>query len=438
MLLVNDMQTYKEISIFALFIVVNTIMSVNQWSALPIGNTFMMWAINACILFLLFKEMWYQRSEIFQGRYIICTLFLIWALIGSIRGFFVAENYWEYKQLVEGTFCLSLPLFAFAFADEEINLIVLKKWNKWMVPLFFLFFVWVIPPGIYHFLIWPIFIYGIFARNLPKYWLVGIILLFALMATVGISSRAQLLKVAASVGLAFAFYFRTFLTERIVKLAHWLFYIGGIALLFLGITGQYNIFEALESNEGSYTEVTTDEEGNRVIEDAAADTRTFIYQEVISSAIMHDYVWTGRTPARGNDSLAFGKQTAEELNTGKYERHSNEVCHPNVFTWLGLIGMLLYSLIYLQASWLAIYRSNSFALKLMGCFIAFHWALGWIEDFNRFDIQNIMLWMCIAMCLSDRFRSMDDEYFSDWLYCIFHNTEIIEDTEESITDQPEI
>lgn len=415
----------RQINLLAFLIVFNTIMSVNQWSALPIGNTFVVWTVNACILLFLLKEMWHQKSEIFRIRYIICTLFLSWAYIGTIRGIDVAENYWEYKQLVEGTFCLSLPLLIYSFADENVCLKVLRKWNQWMLPLFFLFFIWVIKPGTYHFLIWPVFLYGIFAKNLPKPWLIGIFLVFLAMLEFGITDRAQMIKVLATSGLAFLFMFRGYFSRKLLRFVHWGFYVGGITLLVLGVTGEYNVFEKLENEKGKMTTISTDKEGNRVIEDAAADTRTFIYQEVISSAINHDYIWTGRTPARGNDSFFFGKEIAEDLGTNKYERHSNEVCHPNVFTWLGLIGMLLYSFIYLQASWLAIYRSNSHALKVLGCFIAFHWAMGWIEDQNRFNISNIFLWMCIAMCLSERFRMMDDDDFYYWFYCIFHNEEYI-------------
>lgn len=420
----------KEVSIFSTFTVFNTILSIGQWSALPIGNTFIMWSVDFVLLFFLVKEMLGHGSKVFSKRYILCTLFIIWTIIGSIRGYLVAENYWEYKQLVEGTLALSLPIFAFTFCDQRITIAVLSKWNSWMVPLFFLFFIWVVQGGAYHFLIWPVFIYGIYAKYLPKYWIIGIFFVFVAMTTVGISNRAQLIKVAATMGLACTFIFHNYWTAKFVHLLHWGFYLGGITLLILGITGQYNVFEEMESSEGKVTTVTLDEEGNKVIEDAATDTRTFIYQEVILSAIKHDYIWTGRTPARGNDSFMFGKKIAEDTGTNKYERHSNEVCHPNVFTWLGLIGMLLYSFIYIQASWLALYRSQSYAMKIMGCFVAFHWALGWIEDFNRFDIQNIMLWLCIAMCLSEKFLKMDDNYFYAWIYCIFHNAEMIEETED--------
>lgn len=414
------MKTYKQVQIFAFFIVFNTILSINQWSTMPIGNTATTWIINAVIIFLLVKDMLFKRSEISKKRYITCTLFLLWAAISGLRGYFVAENYWEQKQLVEGLFALSLPLFVFAFNNPSTNTKVLKTWNKWIIPLFLIFFVWVMDAGAYHFLIWPIFFYGIYSKYLPFRWKLFILTVFATMLTVGIINRAQAVKVVATSGLALAFYFKSYFSKKIINLLHWAFYIIMIILLYLGISGQYNIFEAIEGNSGKFTEQRIDEEGNLVIDDASADTRTFIYQEVISSAIENDYIWTGRTPARGNDSFSFGKHLAEDLGTNKYERHSNEVCHPNIFTWLGLIGMLLYSIIYLQASWLALYRSKSYAMNILGCFVAFHWALGWIEDINRLDVTNIFMWMCIAMCLSEDFRNMDDEQFKDWFHHLFH------------------
>lgn len=159
--------------------------------------------------------------------------------------------------------------------------------------------------------------------------------------------------------------------------------------------------------------------GQVVEDDLSADTRTFIYIEVIKSALQHNYVIGGRTPARGNDSMAFGALNAEELKTGKYERHSNELCHTNIFTWLGLIGVVLYSLIYLRSSYLAVYKSNNIYIKFLGCFIAFRWAYGWIEDINRFDIANISLWMMIAMGLSVQFRNMNNKEFANFIKKIF-------------------
>jgi hypothetical protein len=191
-----------------------------------------------------------------------------------------------------------------------------------------------------------------------------------------------------------------------------------VVLLILGFTGIFNPFVDLSSNEGKYVENKV-VNGQKVEDDLSADTRTFIYAEVISSAIKHNYILWGRTPSRGNDSETFGAANAEDLKTGKYERYSNEVCFTNIFTWLGLVGLVIYSLIYLRSSYLAVYKSNSIYMKLLGVFISFRFLYGWVEDANSFQIMSISLWMMIAMGLSSDFRKMNNYDFKKWVYSIF-------------------
>ena len=92
-----------------------------------------------------------------------------------------------------------------------------------------------------------------------------------------------------------------------------------------------------------------------------------------------------------------------------------KLCHPNVFTWLGLLGLIPWCLIYLKGSYLAIYKSNNIYIKYIGIFTAFHWFLGWIEDVNNFDITSITIWISIAMGLSESFRKMNNQDFKKWL-----------------------
>ena len=78
-----------------------------------------------------------------------------------------------------------------------------------------------------------------------------------------------------------------------------------------------------------------------------------IYIDVINSAIDNKYVLFGHTPARGNtidvSEILFlyayeGGMNDISFNHG--ERFSNEAAFLNIFTWLGLVGLILYSIIY--------------------------------------------------------------------------------------------
>ena len=408
----------KKNTFFSFFILLITFMSVSQWSIIPIGNTVIYWIFCFLTIFLLFhiKKKNFHPSN--HKDYLIIFIYLIWMTIGCIRGILIADGYWEWKQLITGALALSLPVFAYVFSIPKISHDVLHVWIKYAIPLFFLLFIWIIGTASYQFYLSPIFLIACFLPIIPKKWRYMFILLLLLMLFANLGARSQVLKSFFTLCMSACILFHKFFANKILKLLHWTFYILPIILLFLGISGQFNIFEDLSKNEGKIVERKM-VNGQWVEEDLSADTRTFIYEEVISSAIRHNYIWFGRTPARGNDSMSFGSYSAENLKTGKYERHSNEVCHPNIFTWLGLVGVILYSLIYLKSSYLAVYKSNNIYIKILGVFIAFRWAYGWVEDFNRFDIMNISLWMMIAMGFSEQFRDMTDRDFKIWIRSIF-------------------
>lgn len=371
------------------------------------GNTALWWLIDFITLFTL-----YQLREK-SSKYIFVELFLAWTLISTIRGAFIAENYWEWKQLVAGFLTLSIPMFVYAFDKPYVTGIVLRYWFKYAL-LFFILFLPFISTGAYHFYLGPVFVIGCFIPIVPKKWKIIFGILLLTMLVINLGARSQVIKSAIVLLIATGIYFKRIIPNLLLKIVHWICYIAPIILLTLGITGTFNIFEDLSSNKGKYIEKKV-VNGQVVEDDLSADTRTFIYVEVIESALRHNYVIWGRTPARGNDSMAFGAYNAEELKTGKYERHRNELCHTNVFTWLGLIGVILYSLIYLRSSYLAVYKSNNIYIKFLGCFIAFRWLYGWIEDMNNFSIMNIALWIMIAMGLSIRFRRMTNIEFKSWI-----------------------
>ena len=357
---------HKKSYRLSILILLITVQSGLSWSNLPIPTT-IVWIIDFITIYTLL-----QFKNLHKKKVLIVEIYFWWLLFETIRGAFIAENYWEWKQLITGFFSLSLPLLIYPFTQAYILQQVLSVWIKTALPLFIIF-LFIISSGAFHFYLGPVFLLGCFIPIIPKKWKILIGSILILMLFINLGARSQ---------------------------------------------GTFNIFQDLSSNEGKYVEHKI-VNGQVVKNDLSTDTRTFIYEEVITSAIKHNYIIWGRTPARGNDSMAFGSYNAEELKTGKYERHSNEVCQLNIFTWLGIIGMALYSLIYIKSSFLAVYRSKSSYIKILGCYIAFRWAYSWVEDINLFDIANISLWMMISIGLSAQFRNMNDKEFADFIKSIF-------------------
>lgn len=408
---------FTKSNIFFYSLIVIALLSPAPYFRIPLGNTFVYWFFSFCIVLLIPYIRGKYNPVIKKNDYFFVTCFLVWTLIGTIRGFFIADNYWEFKNLISGLLCCLLPAMTFIFSPRVL-LKFYRLWIKICIPAFFLFYLWMVTPGEVNFYLGPVFVIGCFLPYMPQKWkiIVGFLLVFMLVADLG--GRSQVLKAFLAICISLLCIFRKFVSDKMLRLAHWLCYISAIVLLVLGITGTFNIFTDMGSNSGKYVEKKV-VNGEQVEDDLAADTRTFIYVEVLQSALKNDYVLCGRSLARGNDSDWFGSSMAEDLKTGKYERYQNELCHLNIFTWLGVIGMLLYSLIYFRSSFLAVYRSNSYFLKLIGVFIAFHWAYGWVEDTTNFDILNISLWSAIGMGLSSQFRAMTDKDFVEWFGAIF-------------------
>ena len=68
----------------------------------------------------------------------------------------------------------------------------------------------------------------------------------------------------------------------------------------------------------------------------------------------------------------------------------------------------------MRGSYLALYKSRNKIVPMIGCFVAFRWSFGWIEDVNNFLIYDVDLWLLIAMCYSKRFRYLSDKQIEKW------------------------
>jgi hypothetical protein len=183
----------------------------------------------------------------------------------------------------------------------------------------------------------------------------------------------------------------------------------------LGVLGTFNIFNPNGDKHKAVIDKKRDFNGNLIEDDLMADTRTFLYVDVLATANKYNTWVFGRSPARGNISDAFGEADMNKRN----ERNSNEVSILNYFTWLGIVGVLLIFILFYQASYLAVNQSNNIFSKIIGLFIAFRWSYGWVEDINNFYIQYLFLWLFIGFCFSESFRQMTNAEMKYWVRSIF-------------------
>lgn len=406
----NDFTMRKTIPLLIALIIIQ---GTGQWLETTVASTFIWWIIDGIILlfFLFCKEFKEYRLPK------IASLYLIWVVISAIRGVYLAEGYWDYKSLVSSLFFYLSPI-CLCFFQQPANFVKVSRICLYLLPFVFIVLLPIVQLEAIGkiLLIIPPFLLFLFKLPIKEkiYLLVWFFAIFVL-GTLGARSTAIRFIVAFLFSLSLLL--KHFLyTNKAARYICLIMYVTPIVLFILGVSGQLNIFEAMsENNKGKYEAAGAFDADET--EDLAADTRTFIYVETIHSAITENYVIWGHSLSRGYKSLWF--QSTDLISYARGERHSSEVAILNVFTHMGLIGVVLYSLIFIIASWNAILKGKSYFIKMVGLWIAFRWVYSWVEEFTRFDINYIYIWAFIAMCYSPIYLKMSDKEFLEHIKMCF-------------------
>ena len=405
--------------IIAFAILPIAVFSVQRYSSLPIGNTFIWWAINLTLLFGFFWQVRYTKIEDEDRRATnLLKWFLVWNVFNIARGIFVAEGYWGYKGLTDMSMALLLAIVAYLALDKEKVQSILSFFLKYALPLAIFVFPF-LTIGTWAWYLFPLVLLIFFFPALPLRGKV-IVAIVTIIAVVGdLSTRSNVIKYGLPVILLLAFYTTRYfsLSGKLINGLQIIFLLMPLMFFTLAVTGTFQVFKMNEYLKGEYVEVRKNSQGEVVKEDLTADTRTFIYVEVLQSALKNNYWLIGRSPARGNETVAFAS-LAEET-TGRPERLRNEVGILNTFTWTGIVGVILFFLVFAKASFLAVSKSNNIYMKMIGLFVAFRWAYSWVEDYQAFDVNNFVIWLMVGMCFSSSFRKMTDLEFKIWAWGIF-------------------
>lgn len=328
----------------------------------------------------------------------------------------MTENYWDWKLLINNLIVFLIPISSLAFCHPIRLTKLLKCWLKYAWVIFLILMPFLETDAYGRYLV-PFTFLSLFLPILNKKYIAITIIAFLITLVLGSSSRSDVIKFSVCLLLGISSIFPNLWIKRKVLLTISISIVITPVLLFaLGATNVFNIFK-IEENLGIKGEYTIQNSSGEEYS-ALTDTRTFIYIEVINSAINNDYVLFGRSIARGYDSKTFGELTDETLGTKRGERQKSEVSILNIFNYLGLIGVVLYCIIFCRGIFLSIYKSKNIFIPIIGIYIAFRWLFAWIEDFSRFDLNYLFLWILIGICYSPIFRNMKNRDIKKWINSI--------------------
>ena len=380
-----------------------------------INKTSIWWTILFFILIVFYFSNRYFLDKINKKEIIVVSVYLFWMVICIIRGVFAAEIYWDWKGLTYNSMGLLLPLVAYSATNKIVVQSILSIYIKYGLPLFIVLMVF-IRTDAYGFYLMPISFLLLFLPALSNRQRLLLLLFTTIVLGADLGARSNVIKFGAPLIILIIYFFKDKISIKLLERVRLVLIIAPFVFVTLGITGIFNVFN-ISDYLGEFKTQGLSNEGERVELDLSTDTRTFLYVEVIQSAITNDYVFFGRTPARGNDSPSFGPY-AYEL-TGRNERLTNEVGVLNVFTWTGVVGVILYMFVFFRSSYLAINRSENIYAKMLGLYVAFRWVYSWIEDVNDFTLNYFVLWLMIGLCFSYSFRMMSDYEVTIWIRGVF-------------------
>ena len=347
-------------------------------------------------------------------RLVSVHYFLLLMIINAVYGgVLMTENYWDWKLLVSNLMVFSLPLASYVYAKPDILIKTLKVWLKYAWILLLLLSPFLSSNAFGRYLV-PFSFLSLFFALLNRKYVLQVVVAYIITIIFGYESRSDMLKFSVTLALGLSFLLMGYknIFVRILRILTVAFFILPIFFFTLGATGVFNVFNIDEELglDGKYTMTSGDEEIN-----ALDDTRTFLYVEEIGSAIENKYVIQGRSIARGYDSNWFGEAIDKELGLKRGERGSCETSILNVFNYFGLIGVFTYMWMFLAASYVALKRSKNIFVPIVGTYVAFRWMFAWVEDFSKFDLNYLFLWIMIGICFSPWFREMTNDEFKNWI-----------------------
>ena len=329
-------------------------------------------------------------------------------------GIYMAEDYYDWKNLLNNVQSFLIPLCALALYKPERLLPFLGFWlrNSWIV-----FIIGVCPfisnsSAIGKFsapFTIPLLFFPIISKRIRIITIV--VMLSVLIFAIG--DRSDVIKILVCAIIAISLQFKVILRhlDGLIKIFRYFAFFAPFVFFILGISGTFNVFNIEEYVKDVSRFAITNMSGES--ENLTADTRTILYEEAIVSSIKHNYYIQGRSMARGYDSPFF----SYIYDTDKYkgnkpgERYAAESLIVTLFTYFGIIGVIFYFIIFLVGTKRAIYESNNIYVKMLGVYLSFRWMWLWVEDFVRFDMNTITLWIIFAMCLSPYFRNLTDVEF---------------------------
>ena len=370
-------------------------------------SVFIIYSAIAIFLVTIKKKNIILKNKLIDFHFKIYFLYLV---LNIIRGFFIADSYLDYRFLFVSSLTyifMSLIFYLGNSATIFKNLAFFYIKRLLFIALIILPLTYFDSQQVFSRLVIVASMLLIFSPYIRKKWVFLLILVIFLSHWYNPSFRVNIIKTLFSI-MILAAYYLDILHPRYLKTFFYTIILLPLILVFLGIIGQFNIYHEI-SKIDLYS--LSDSRSNQWNNSQTADTRTFIYNEVVKDVCKQNSIVFGKSPSQPYHSDIF-------TNFGGAidgARYSSEVHILNIFLHFGIIGVILFLSFLIHIAYVGLFQSKNSLAKMLALLILSRYILSFIEEFTLYDLNWFFFWLIAGLISSEKFREMSDSEIKHWL-----------------------
>ncbi|WP_124019378.1 hypothetical protein [Flavobacterium hydrophilum] len=333
--------------------------------------------------------------------------FLFYNLLVLMRGIYDAKSDQDWIVMFSATIPLFLVIhFSIYLAayNTSINSLIKSFMTYGVVLSIFIFFFE--PPLSIDFTksISPIYLMIFLIPFVNKMNRIFIIFLTLISFFSDFSNRSNLINICIASVITLSFFWKKRMwVLSLIKGARIFLLSSPIVFLILGLSGVFNVFLI-----GDMMQTYSIETSNGNKQDLLIDSRTSIYSDVFSELKKQEAFVFGLGASGKTKTSLTEVSYADFDKIYKEGRRRTESGMLNYIQWGGMIGGLVYFLLFVKASFLGIYRSRNWFCVMLGIWVAFKGLFSFIEDATYFSVSSIFIFFAIGICMSKKIRQLDD------------------------------
>jgi O-antigen ligase len=352
-----------------------------------------LFAIGSALIIIIVYFTTYWRIDL-KGSSIsvVFDILMIWIFISMTRSILEMRAINDAIPFVFSNY-MGLALFPVLFFILGINPNYFYPINKLIsIYIFFAFIfslIYIQSFELQLYLVYPLF-FIILTIPLRTTWgKILIVVISIVVIAVSLTNRAGILRILFSYSIVVAFYVLQYvrINKKLLYSLVFIVLLIPVVALYLGIQGQ-SIFQVILGDDDTpYSQLNP-----------YADTRTFLYYEVLQDL-------------QANDAFLFGKGLNAGYNSASFQTYNREVVEVGFLQILmktGIVGFILYISIIVSAVFKAIGKSRNLFIKALGLLLTGYIIMLFIENQIAYNLLNIIIWLVVGICHSEKLRKLDD------------------------------